>query len=68
MNFHGWCPIISSRLPDGESLSKCEQGKCAWWDEDKETCVVFSILDAVKENTYEIKRELRDIYSNIPSI
>lgn len=66
MNMHGWCPIISSRTGDGECLSKCTTNECAWWDNQKNCCVVFSIHEGIQKITAGELYDLQDVCNKIP--
>ncbi len=48
MNDYGWCPMLSD---GGEYKSKCTKGECAWWDESKDDCIVFSLSRQVDKIT-----------------
>ena len=46
MNNIGWCPLISK---GDEFKSKCITKECAWWDTERNDCIVFSIKKKLKD-------------------
>ena len=61
MNMYGWCPMISSKTSEGESLSKCTKTDCAWWDDEDNSCIVFTISKYVRKITNNGAYDLHDI-------
>lgn len=49
MNMQGWCPMISSKTSEGESLSKCTKINCAWWDVEDEYYPAFAATNQLEE-------------------
>lgn len=66
MNTSGWCPILSLKTTEGEYQTKCTRDKCAWWDEKKECCIVFSIHEGIQKITAGELYDLQDICNKIP--
>lgn len=44
MNTNRFCPVIQTE----NGQTKCMKTNCAWWDDDKQKCIVFSINDSIK--------------------
>ena len=66
MNMSGWCPILSSKNADGEYQTKCTKNDCAWWDNKKSCCIVFSIHKGIQKIINEEMCDLQDLYNKIP--
>ena len=68
MNLNGLCPIISHEDSNGKNEKECIMDRCAWWDEEKGCCVVFSIYQGIRKITSSERYDLGDVYSEISSV
>ena len=68
MNINGWCPIISYEDGEDKIKKKCIEDQCAWWDNEKSCCIVFSIHQGIQKITSCESYDLGDVCSDISSV
>lgn len=42
------CPLSAS-CPEDTLLLHCQKDRCAWWDEDAQSCAVLVLVKAMKK-------------------
>lgn len=68
MNINGWCPLLSSTHGESDMKTKCVQANCAWWDQEDNCCVTFSINKYVRRITNNGLYDLHDINSTLSGL
>lgn len=59
MNQNGRCPVMTTV----DSYLNCMTDKCAWWDGEKDTCIVFAIHEGIQKITSDEIYDLSDVAS-----